>query len=71
MIHTVTENKKTIAYVNEDGTIAWETPYTVSERKLGNGLRVKNEHGLPGKSPFIRIIIVNKNPISKMDDTGI
>ena len=71
MIHTVTENKKTIAYVNEDGTIAWETPYTVSERKLGNGLRVKNEHGLPGKSPFIRIIIVNKNPISKMYDTGI
>lgn len=71
MKHTVTENKKTIAYVYDDGTVAWETPYTVSERKLGNGLRIKNKDGLPGKSPFIRIVIKNKNPISKKDDLGI
>ena len=70
MIHKVTEAKKTISYVNEDGSIAWETPYTVSERKLGNGLRIKNSDGLPGNSPFIRIIIQNINPIKKSDDLG-
>ena len=70
MVHTVIENKKTIAYVREDGTIAWSTPYSVSERKLGNGLRVKNDKGLPGKSPFIRVIVKNKKPIKKSDDNG-
>ena len=69
-LHTVVENKKTIAYVDDLNNIVWQTPYTVSERKLGNGLRVKDNEGMPGKSPFIRIIIVNKNPIKKKDDLG-
>lgn len=69
-VHTVTENKKTISYVDKEGNIVWSTPYTVSERKLGNGLRIKDENGLPGKSPFIRIVIKNKNPIKKSEDTG-
>ena len=68
--HTVTEAKKTISYVDDSGKIIWSTPYTVAERKLGNGLRVKDENGLPGKSPFIRIIIINKKPISKLEDRG-
>lgn len=67
MTHTVTENKKTIAYVRPDGSVAWSTPYTVSERKLGNGLRIDN-NGVPGDSPFSRIIIKNRHPIAKKDD---
>lgn len=67
MIRTVIENKKTIAYVRHDGSIAWSTPYTVAERKLGNGLRIDN-NGVPGNSPFSRIIIRNRHPIAKKDD---
>ena len=67
MTHTVTENKKTIAYVRPDGSVAWSTPYTVSERKLGNGLRIDN-NGVPGNSPFSRIIIKNRHPVAKKDD---
>ena len=67
MTHTVTENKKTIAYVRPDGSVAWSTPYTVSERKLGNGLRIDN-NGVPGNSPFSRIIIRNRHPVAKKDD---
>lgn len=70
MVHTVTEAKKTIAYVKPDGSIAWSTPYTVSERKLGNGLRIKGPDGNPATSPFSRIIIRNRNPISKSEDKG-
>lgn len=70
MTHTVTEAKTTIAYVRPDGSIAWSTPYTVSERKLGNGLRVKDENGVPSSSPFSRIIVRNLHPIKKSDDLG-
>ena len=70
MTHMVTEEKKTIAYVRPDGSVAWSAPYTVSERKLGNGLRIMNANGLPGASPFSRIIVRNLHPISKADDKG-
>lgn len=70
MTHMVTEAKKTIAYVRPDGSIAWSTPYTVSERKLGNGLRLKGDDGLPSSSPFSRIIVRNLHPIKKSDDLG-
>lgn len=42
-----------------DGKILWTTPYTVSERKIGNSLRIDN-NGLPGNSPYSRIIIKRK-----------
>lgn len=70
MSHMVTEAKKTISYIRKDGTIAWETPYTVAERKLGNGLRIKTKDGLPGSSPFSRLIVRNLHPIKKSDDLG-
>ena len=69
-VHMVIEAKKTIAYINPDETIAWCTPYTVSERKLGNGLRIKDENGYPSISPFSRIIVRNLHPIKKSDDRG-
>ena len=51
---------KTIVF--KDGNkIIWSTPYTVAERKLGNSLRINN-NGVPGKSPYSRIIIRNKHP---------
>jgi len=68
--HTVTESKKTISYVDKEGNIVWSTPYTVSERKLGNGLRLKGKDGNPANTPWSRIIIRIKNPISKKNDKG-
>lgn len=70
MNHTVTEAKKTIAYVRKDGSIAWSTPYTVAERKLGNGLRIKGVDGHPDSSPFSRVIVRNLHPIKKFEDLG-
>ena len=56
MIHTVVGD--TIQYI-KDGNCVWSTPYTVSERKAGNGLRL-NENGLPGALPYGRILIRRK-----------
>lgn len=53
MIHTVVGD--TIQYI-KDGECVWSTPYTVSERKAGNGLRL-NVNGLPGGLPYGRILI--------------
>ena len=58
-IHTVTENKKTIQYIDrETGEVKWTFPYSVNERKIGNGLRIERE-GKPAESPYSRIIIKN------------
>ena len=54
MTHTVVGDE--IQYIKPDGSIAWRTPYTVSERKAGNSLRI-DDNGLPGKLPYSRIII--------------
>lgn len=70
LIHKVIEPKKLIGYVDSNGNIVWSTPYSVKERKLGNGLRTVNADGLPDKSPFGRIIIKNKHPIKRSDDKG-
>lgn len=51
---------KTIVF-RDGNEIIWSTPYTVAERKLGNSLRIDN-NGVPGASPYSRIIIRNKNP---------
>lgn len=69
-VHKVAEAKTTIQYVKVDtGEVVWETPYTVKERKTGNGLRLQDENGLPGKIPYSRIIIRNRHPLSKeLDD---
>lgn len=68
--HTVTESKKTISYVDKTGNIVWSTPYTVAERKLGNGLRIKGKDGKPANTPWSRLIIKIINPIKKSDDVG-
>ena len=67
----VTKTAQHIAYKKEgiicyvrDGQRIWTTPYTVSERKLGNGLRL-NDNGQPGSSPFSRIIVRLKHPQDK------
>ena len=70
LTHTVLEPKKTIGYIDAYGNIIWHTPYTVKERKLGNGLRTMDKNGNPDKSPFGRIIIRNKHPIKRSDDKG-
>lgn len=68
--HTVTESKKVISYVDKQNNIIWSTPYTVSERKLGNGLRIKGKDGLPANTPWSRLIIKIINPIKRSDDVG-
>ncbi len=56
-IHTVTENKKTISYIDRiSNEVKYSFPYSVSERKIGNGLRL-SDNGQPGGSPYGRIII--------------
>lgn len=57
MIHKVVGDE--IQYI-KDGVCVWHTPYTVSERKAGNSLRIKDANGLPGKLPYSRIIIRRK-----------
>ena len=57
-LHTTDGDK--IHYIDkETNKIMYTFPYTVSERKIGNGLRI-NDNGKPGKNPFGRIIIKNK-----------
>ena len=70
LTHTVLEEKKTIGYIRPDGTVVWSTPYTVSERKLGNGLRIMDANSTPGTSPFSRVVVRNLHPIKKSDDLG-
>ena len=53
--HIAYKSKGIICY-EKDGEAVWTTPYTVSERKAGNGLRL-NENGLPGGLPYGRILI--------------
>lgn len=53
--HVAYKAKNIICYEKE-GVAVWTTPYTVSERKAGNGLRL-NENGLPGGLPYGRILI--------------
>ena len=61
-IHMVTENKKTIQYIDRvTGEVKWTFPYSVSERKIGNGLRIEKD-GKPSTSPYWRILIRNKFP---------
>lgn len=60
--HVAYKAQNRIAY-ERGGVPVWETPYTVAERKLGNGLRIDNG-GVPGKSPYSRIIIRNRHPES-------
>ena len=61
-----TEVKKTAEHISKkeegiivyqrNGEVIWTTPYTVSERKLGNSLRIEKD-GEPANCPFGRIII--------------
>lgn len=61
-----TEVKKTAEHISKkeegiivyqrNGKVIWTTPYTVSERKLGNSLRIEKD-GKPANCPFGRIII--------------
>lgn len=67
--HTVTEAKKTISYIDKNGKAIWSCPYSVPERKIGNSLRLSN-NGIPGDTPYSRVIIKNKKPIKKSDDLG-
>lgn len=56
--HIAYKSKNIICY-EKNGEAVWTTPYTVSERKAGNGLRL-NENGLPGGLPYGRILIRRK-----------
>lgn len=57
--HTTDGDK--IHYIDKKtNKIVYTFPYTVKERKIGNGLRVQNEDGTPANNPFGRIIIRNK-----------
>ena len=56
MIHKVVGDE--MQYI-KDGKCVWATPYTVSERKAGNSLRI-SDNGLPGRLPYSRIIIRRK-----------
>ena len=59
----VPKTKEHISYKEKDlityevnGEIVWSTKYSVSERKVGNSLRL-DDNGMPGKLPYSRIII--------------
>ena len=56
--HISYKSKGIITY-EIDGKVVWTTPYTVSERKLGNSLRIER-NGVPTNCPFGRIIIRKK-----------
>ena len=56
--HISYKSKGIITY-EENGKVVWSTPYTVSERKLGNSLRIDRD-GQPTNCPFGRIIIRKK-----------
>ncbi len=53
MLHTVVGDE--IQFIKEGKTV-WTTPYTVSERKMGNSLRI-NKDGVPDNAPFARFMI--------------
>ena len=52
----ISYKEKGIITYEKDGVAVWTTPYTVSERKIGNSLRI-DEGGLPGSSPYSRILV--------------
>lgn len=56
--HIAYKEKGIINY-EKDGEVVWSTPYTVTERKIGNSLRLEKD-GLPGNAPYGRIIIRRK-----------
>ena len=56
--HIAYKAKNIICY-EVDGKPVWTTPYSVSERKIGNSLRLE-KNGIPDKSPYGRIIIRRK-----------
>ena len=56
--HKSYKDRNLITY-EVNGEVVWSTPYTVSERKLGNSLRIER-NGLPTNCPFGRIIIRKK-----------
>ena len=60
--HIAYKDKGIICY-EQNGVAVWTTPYTVSERKIGNSLRVERDN-LPANAPYNRIIIQRK-PISQ------
>lgn len=63
MIHTT--DGDWIHYIDkETQKIVYTFPYTVTERKIGNGLRISKD-GKPTTSPYGRIIIRRKNKIWK------
>lgn len=56
-VHTVTENKTTIQYIDkETNEVKWTFPYSISERKIGNSLRIEKD-GKPANCPYSRVII--------------
>lgn len=56
--HKSYKDRNLITY-EVNGEVVWSTLYTVSERKLGNSLRIER-NGLPTNCPFGRIIIRKK-----------
>ena len=62
--HIAYKDKGIICY-EQNGVAVWTTPYTVSERKIGNSLRVERDN-LPANAPYNRIIIQRK-PILQED----
>ena len=58
MSHVAYKSENIICY-EKNGKRIWTTPYTVSERKAGNGLRL-NDNGVPGSLPYGRILIRRK-----------
>lgn len=64
--HVSYKSQNRIAY-ERDGVAVWETGYSVSERKLGNGLRIEHD-GKPGRSPYSRIIVRNLHPEKPEED---
>lgn len=57
----VSYKKLGVIRYEKDGVVFWETPYTVSERKIGNSLRIERD-GKPGENPYSRIIVRLKKP---------
>lgn len=56
--HVAYKDKGIIQY-EKNGVPTWTTPYTVSERKIGNSLRIEKD-GRPANAPYNRIIIQRK-----------
>lgn len=60
--HVAYKEKGIICY-EVDGKPIWTTPYTVTERKMGNSLRIE-KNGLPANAPYGRILIKRKTVVS-------